>query len=126
MQALLEMENSGLVALLRDDKYEDLARLYSLMRRVDTGLPTVGVRQYGSTGGGCSGRWAWTPRTNGEGGRPAGRSAFPQVWKQQRKGWVRAMTQFYRSKARRRHMGDLWPMGADAAGPLKHRAIRGP
>ncbi len=47
MQALLEMENSGLVALLRDDKYEDLARLYSLMRRVDTGLPTVGVRQYG-------------------------------------------------------------------------------
>ncbi|GLC32977.1 Cullin-3A [Pleodorina starrii] len=43
MTALLEMENSGLVALLRDDKYEDLSRLYSLMRRphVDNGLATV-------------------------------------------------------------------------------------
>ncbi|GFR47201.1 hypothetical protein Agub_g8881, partial [Astrephomene gubernaculifera] len=41
MTALLEMENSGLIALLRDDKYDDLARLYALMRRVDNGLPTV-------------------------------------------------------------------------------------
>ncbi|KXZ56311.1 hypothetical protein GPECTOR_1g274 [Gonium pectorale] len=41
MTALLEMENSGLIALLRDDKYEDLARLYGLMRRVDNGLATV-------------------------------------------------------------------------------------
>ncbi|KAG2493302.1 hypothetical protein HYH03_008438 [Edaphochlamys debaryana] len=41
MTALLEMENSGLIALLRDDKYDDLSRLYGLMRRVDTGLPTV-------------------------------------------------------------------------------------
>ncbi|GIL75860.1 hypothetical protein Vretimale_5569 [Volvox reticuliferus] len=41
MAALLEMENSGLIALLRDDKYDDLSRLYSLMRRVDNGLPTV-------------------------------------------------------------------------------------
>lgn len=41
MTALLEMENSGLIALLRDDKYDDLSRLYGLMRRVDTGLATV-------------------------------------------------------------------------------------
>ncbi|EFJ43865.1 hypothetical protein VOLCADRAFT_83034 [Volvox carteri f. nagariensis] len=41
MTALLEMENSGLIALLRDDKYDDLSRLYCLMRRVDHGLATV-------------------------------------------------------------------------------------
>lgn len=34
MTALVEMENSGLIALLRDDKYEDLARMYSLFRCV--------------------------------------------------------------------------------------------
>lgn len=38
MKALVEMENSGLVALLRDNKYEDLARMYTLFKRVDGGL----------------------------------------------------------------------------------------
>jgi cullin 3 len=51
MTALLEMENSGLIALLRDDKYDDLARLYSLMRRVDNGLPTVSSRGFARPGG---------------------------------------------------------------------------
>jgi hypothetical protein len=32
MRTLLEMEHSGLVALLRDDKLEDLQRLYTLYR----------------------------------------------------------------------------------------------
>jgi hypothetical protein len=36
MTALVEMENSGLIALLRDDKYEDLARMYSLFRCVNS------------------------------------------------------------------------------------------
>jgi cullin 3 len=34
MSALVDMENSGLIALLRDDKYEDLSRMYSLFRSV--------------------------------------------------------------------------------------------
>ena len=37
MKTLVEMENSGLVTLLRDDKFDDLARMYSLLRRVDGG-----------------------------------------------------------------------------------------
>ncbi|KAG2450508.1 hypothetical protein HYH02_005009 [Chlamydomonas schloesseri] len=41
MTPLLEMEHSGLIALMRDDKFDDLGRLYSLMRRVDNGLATV-------------------------------------------------------------------------------------
>lgn len=41
MKALVEMENSGLVALLRDDKYEDLGRMYSLFKRVEGGLALV-------------------------------------------------------------------------------------
>lgn len=43
MKALLEMENSGLVALLRDNKYEDLARMYILFKRenVRDGLKTI-------------------------------------------------------------------------------------
>jgi cullin 3 len=32
MKALVEMEGSGLVPLLMDDKYEDLARMYSLFK----------------------------------------------------------------------------------------------
>ncbi len=38
MRTLVEMENSGLVPLLRDDKYEDLSRMYALFKRVDGGL----------------------------------------------------------------------------------------
>jgi cullin 3 len=41
MTPLLEMEHSGLIALMRDDKFDDLGRLYCLMRRVDNGLATV-------------------------------------------------------------------------------------
>lgn len=41
MKALVEMENSGLVALLRDDKYEDLSRMYALFRRVEGGLQLI-------------------------------------------------------------------------------------
>jgi len=38
MKVLVEMENSGLLALLRDDKTEDLSRMYHLLRRVEGGL----------------------------------------------------------------------------------------
>jgi hypothetical protein len=39
MKALVEMEGSGLVAMLEGDKYDDLARMYSLLKRVvDGGL----------------------------------------------------------------------------------------
>ncbi|KAG6494940.1 cullin-3B-like [Zingiber officinale] len=41
MQRLVHMENSGLVNMLVDDKYEDLARMYSLFRRVTDGLSTI-------------------------------------------------------------------------------------
>nr|QFS19078.1 cullin-3A [Apopellia endiviifolia (species B)] len=41
MKLLVEMENSGLVSMLVDDKYDDLARMYSLFRRVTTGLQTI-------------------------------------------------------------------------------------
>ncbi|KAJ9510776.1 hypothetical protein QJQ45_027594 [Haematococcus lacustris] len=41
MRSLVDMEHSGLLALLRHDKYEDLARMYSLFRRVPEGLPLV-------------------------------------------------------------------------------------
>lgn len=37
MKALVEMENSGLVPMLRDDKFDDLARMYQLLRKVDGG-----------------------------------------------------------------------------------------
>lgn len=37
MRALVEM-NSGLLLLLKENKYEDLGRMYSLFKRVDTGL----------------------------------------------------------------------------------------
>ncbi|KAJ0043707.1 hypothetical protein Pint_19239 [Pistacia integerrima] len=38
MQRLVHMENSGIVNMLVDDKYEDLGRMYSLFRRVPNGL----------------------------------------------------------------------------------------
>jgi hypothetical protein len=38
MRALAEMENSGLVPLLQQDRYEDLARMYALFKRVEGGL----------------------------------------------------------------------------------------
>eukprot|EP00898_Chlorokybus_atmophyticus_P002087 jgi/Chlat1/287/Chrsp1S03176 len=41
MKTLVEMENSGLVSLLKDDKYEDLARMYNLFRRVPGGLQII-------------------------------------------------------------------------------------
>lgn len=41
MQRLVHMENSGLVKMLLDDKYEDLGRMYNLFRRVDNGLSTL-------------------------------------------------------------------------------------
>lgn len=40
-KALVEMENTGLLALLRLDKYEDMRRMYLLFRRVDGGLALV-------------------------------------------------------------------------------------
>ncbi|XP_065048598.1 cullin-3B-like [Musa acuminata AAA Group] len=41
MQRLVHMENSGLVNMLVDDRYEDLSRMYNLFRRVPDGLLTV-------------------------------------------------------------------------------------
>ncbi|THU69714.1 hypothetical protein C4D60_Mb08t17290 [Musa balbisiana] len=41
MQRLVHMENSGLVSMLVDDKYEDLSRMYNLFRRVPDGLSTI-------------------------------------------------------------------------------------
>ncbi|ONK73912.1 uncharacterized protein A4U43_C03F860 [Asparagus officinalis] len=41
MQRLVHMENSGLVNMLIDDKYEDLSRMYCLFRRVSGGLSII-------------------------------------------------------------------------------------
>ncbi|KAJ8647020.1 hypothetical protein MRB53_000043 [Persea americana] len=41
MQRLVHMENSGLVNMLVDDKYDDLGRMYNLFRRVPDGLSTI-------------------------------------------------------------------------------------
>ncbi|KAL5981116.1 Cullin-3A [Asimina triloba] len=41
MQRLVHMENSGLVSMLVDDKYDDLGRMYNLFRRVLDGLSTI-------------------------------------------------------------------------------------
>lgn len=41
MQRLVHMENSGLVSMLVNDRYDDLGRMYSLFRRVSTGLALV-------------------------------------------------------------------------------------
>lgn len=38
MKTLVEMENSGLISMLRDDKIDDLKRMYSLFGRVPGGL----------------------------------------------------------------------------------------
>lgn len=40
-KALVEMENTGLLALLRHDKYDDLKRMYGLLKRVDGGLAMI-------------------------------------------------------------------------------------
>ncbi|GAV72337.1 Cullin domain-containing protein/Cullin_Nedd8 domain-containing protein [Cephalotus follicularis] len=41
MQRLVHMENSGLVNMLVDDKYEDLKRMYCLFRRIPNGLVLI-------------------------------------------------------------------------------------
>ncbi|GKV08717.1 hypothetical protein SLEP1_g20313 [Rubroshorea leprosula] len=41
MQRLVHMENSGLVNMIVGDKYEDLGRMYSLFRRVASGLVLI-------------------------------------------------------------------------------------
>lgn len=41
VKPLVEMENTGLLVLLRLDKYEDLKRMYLLFRRVEGGLSIV-------------------------------------------------------------------------------------
>lgn len=41
MKSLVEMENSGLVSLLRDDEYDNLARMYNLFKRVDGGSALI-------------------------------------------------------------------------------------
>ncbi|KAI4352586.1 hypothetical protein L6164_006823 [Bauhinia variegata] len=41
MHTLVHMENSGLVNMLVDDKYEDLGRMYNLFHRVPAGLTIV-------------------------------------------------------------------------------------
>ncbi|KAL3511134.1 hypothetical protein ACH5RR_030535 [Cinchona calisaya] len=41
MPRLVHMDNSGLVNMLIDDKYEDLGRMYNLFRRVSNGLSTI-------------------------------------------------------------------------------------
>ena len=38
MQGLAEMENSGFIPLLQHDKYKDLARMFTLFRRIERGL----------------------------------------------------------------------------------------
>lgn len=41
MRALVEMEGSGLVAMLEGDRYADLARMHALLRRVPDGGPQL-------------------------------------------------------------------------------------
>jgi cullin 3 len=41
MQSLVDMENSGLVAMLRDDRHEDLHRMYRLFREVQGGAELI-------------------------------------------------------------------------------------
>lgn len=38
MERLANMEGSGLIPLLTDNAYDDLARMYNLFKRVDKGL----------------------------------------------------------------------------------------
>lgn len=42
-KTLIEMENSGVVALLRDSKLDDLARMYRLFVRINKGLDPIAV-----------------------------------------------------------------------------------
>jgi hypothetical protein len=37
MKALVEMENSGLVVMLTEDKFADMQRMYNLFKRVEGG-----------------------------------------------------------------------------------------
>lgn len=39
MKTLIEMEGSGCISLLKDDKMDDLSRMYDLFARVSSGLP---------------------------------------------------------------------------------------
>ncbi|CAI7862139.1 unnamed protein product, partial [Closterium sp. NIES-54] len=41
LRLLVDMENSGLVPMLVNDKYEDIARMYRLLKRVPSGLQTM-------------------------------------------------------------------------------------
>ncbi|KAI8018548.1 Cullin-3A [Camellia lanceoleosa] len=41
MNRLVHLENSGLVNMIVDDKYEDLGRMYNLFRRVSNGLSII-------------------------------------------------------------------------------------
>ncbi|KVH96147.1 cullin-3A-like [Cynara cardunculus var. scolymus] len=41
MTRLVHMENSGLINMLVDDKYEDLRRMYNLFHRIPNGLSTI-------------------------------------------------------------------------------------
>ncbi|CAI5951659.1 unnamed protein product [Closterium sp. NIES-65] len=41
LRLLVDMENSGLVPMLVNDKYEDIARMYRLLKRVPAGLQTM-------------------------------------------------------------------------------------
>lgn len=41
IHTLVHMENSGLVNMLMDDKYDDLERMYNLFRRVPSGLTII-------------------------------------------------------------------------------------
>ncbi|KAJ6801009.1 cullin-3A-like [Iris pallida] len=41
MQRLVHMDNSGLVNMLVDDNYDDLARMYNLFHRIPDGLSTI-------------------------------------------------------------------------------------
>ncbi|KAI3793995.1 hypothetical protein L1987_36619 [Smallanthus sonchifolius] len=43
MNRLVHMENSGLVNMIVDDKYDDLGRIYNLFRRVPNGLTLIRV-----------------------------------------------------------------------------------
>ena len=48
MRGLVDMENSGMVPMLQQDKAADLARMYALFRRVDGGVDLL--RQVGGLG----------------------------------------------------------------------------
>ncbi len=47
MRALADMENSGVVPMLQQDKYADLARMYGLFRRVEGGLDLLRTVRHG-------------------------------------------------------------------------------